>query len=81
MSGHVWQRPAVERHGKNAVAVEDYSGDTFPSFCGGLAYFLTIKVVHIYILCQCLSDIAIDILKSCPGLGCAAAGPDQRAAV
>ena len=50
MSGHVWQRPAVERRGKNAVAVEDYSGDTFPSFCGGLAYFLTIKVVppHIY---------------------------------
>ena len=34
-------------------------------------YYVNVSQILIY----------VDVLKSCPGLGCAAAGPDQRAAV
>ena len=36
----------MERDGKNAVTFEDYKADNFPSFCGGLAYILTVPAIR-----------------------------------
>lgn len=43
--GYVWVDPTVERSGKNAVSPEEYKFDRYPSFCGGLAYFMTKSAV------------------------------------
>ena len=45
-AGNVWFEPGVERSGKNAVSFESYPKDFFPSFCGGLAYFMTMLAVR-----------------------------------
>ena len=45
-AGNVWFEPGVERSGKNAVSFESYPEDFFPSFCGGLAYFMTMLAVR-----------------------------------
>ena len=46
MTGNVWQDPEVERYGKNAVSVEEFKDDHFPSFCAGLTYFLTMSAIR-----------------------------------
>ena len=46
MIGNVWQDPEVERYGKNAVSVEEFKDDHFPSFCAGLTYFLTMSAIR-----------------------------------
>ena len=36
----------MERYGKNAVSVEEFKEDHFPSFCAGLSYFLTMSAIR-----------------------------------